>query len=104
MTTMITELEFKFLENAVTNDFTGGEDGNVDHQIWIDCWDCGKHGAFCDRRQVSGLFSSLSQKGLIVTNGSYKFRGREEGTYWITKKGWDTLVLETQIKRITFDD
>ena len=91
MTTIITELERKFLENAVTNDFTYGREGNVDHQIWIDCWDCGKHGAFCDKRQVSGLFSSLSQKGLIVTSGSYQSAGKEEGTYWITQEGYDAV-------------
>ena len=102
----ITEFESKFLENAVTNDFNdfGNSPETIGNKIWIDCWDAGKHGAFCTKQQVSGIFSSLVKKGLIETEGSTVIDGKEEGTYAITKKGWEKLVLETQIKQITFDD
>lgn len=89
----ITELESKFLENAVTNEFNdfGDSAETIGNEIWIDCWDAGDHGAFCSKQQVSGVFSSLVKKGLIETDGTNVVNGREEGGYWITQTGWDAV-------------
>jgi hypothetical protein len=89
----ITELESKFLENAVTNDFNdfGNSPETIGNKIWIDCWDSGDHGAFCSKQQVSGVFSSLVKKGLIETDGTTVVDGREEGAFWITQTGWDAI-------------
>ena len=83
--TKLTELETKLVENMITNDFGDAPD----HHIWADCWDCGKHGKFCESRQISGVVSSLVKKGIVVTEED----GRD-GTFYLSEKGQELLGTE----------
>ena len=58
----ITDLEKKLLENFATNEYCEFPHST---EIWSDCWDCGKNGAFITKAQVRGVIASLSKKGLV---------------------------------------
>lgn len=81
----LTDLETKFVENMLTNDF-----GDIpDHHIWTDCWDCGKHGDFMKPSQIGGVMSSLVKKDVIgATVGDWdSFNHRSNNTCWLTETG-----------------
>ena len=74
---MITKLEKMFIENMITNDF--GE--APEHEIWTDCYHCGKHGAFVTTKVMRGVLSSLIQKGLVEADPG------KDGGCWLTEEG-----------------
>lgn len=81
----LTELETRFVENMITNDF--GE--APEHCIWTDCWDCGKHGAFMTPNQIGGVMSSLVKKGVIAATVDQwdSFNHRSDNTCLLTDFG-----------------
>ncbi len=87
--TTLTELETKFVENMITNDFGDAPD----HHIWTDCWDCGKHGEFVKPNQVGGIMSSLIKKGIIgaTVDNWDSFNARSDNGCWFTEKGQELL-------------
>jgi len=82
----LTDLESKLVENTARNNFGDGVPGAM---IWIESWDEGPHGAFVDRKSISGVFSSLVKKGLIESEGRQwnDADHRDDGCYRLTPAG-----------------
>ena len=88
---MITELEKKLIRNIAENDYANGE---PDAAVWSDCLDCGP--CSIPIKSIAGVASSLSKKGLAVSEGLGWDSGaqRDDRTIQLTAKGlavWRSL-------------
>jgi len=80
----LTENEIKVL-NAICHNFYG--DGPGDH-IWSDSINDSHKPSGIEGKALSGVVSSLCQKGMVETGGDKK-----DATCWVTEAGMDYFLV-----------